>query len=214
MQKTQKSIEWWETKSFAVGELIMSILIGGTFSYVKPLIGVPLLVGLFFISCLLMWHAYSKTFVAIPPLLTILIPSILNIFCIIGLVVWQSYYSEPKQLNFAAPDALTALVLQNMDIRIADLVRESPVIRNKSFNNCVLYGPAVIALKGKADLIRCTLLTDDINDCFMPSEEKFYWGVIMFDDCTFIHCKFRSISFVGSPRIIEKIKQQTVLERN
>ena len=49
-----------------------------------------------------------------------------------------------KKLTFATPDAYMPSVLQNQTIRIVELARENLVIRGKTFENCDIYGPAVI----------------------------------------------------------------------
>jgi len=77
-----------ESKSFALGVAIMSIVIGGTFSYLKPTIGVPMLVILFCISCLLIWKAFQKT--------SVIIPSLIIITSVVGLWIWQKYWPQPQ----------------------------------------------------------------------------------------------------------------------
>ncbi len=51
---------WWDTKQAAWGVIVLSVAIGGTFSYLKPCVGIPILVILFAIGVWLIWRAYRQ----------------------------------------------------------------------------------------------------------------------------------------------------------
>ena len=178
----------------------MSIVIGGTFSYLKLSIGIPVLVILFCLSCLSLWKAHSRQSIAIPSLLVVL--------CGIAISVGQFYFSESKKLNFATPDELTASILQNKNIRIGDLTREESVIRGKTFENCHIYGPAIIGLQD-CILSSVNKFTEiDVNGVFIETTNKTVSGAIGFDACVIKNCVFHKISFIGSPKSIRGLKEK------
>ena len=199
--KTQK---WWETKPVAYGEALMLVVIGAIFSYLKLNYGMPSLIALFCIGILLIWKAYKKE--------SILIPVVLILFCILCLTIWQSYFSEPKQLNFATPDELIPSLLQNKSIRINDLVREDNIIRNRTFENCHIYGPAIIALN-KCITTQATFTEIDINGVFIETTNKIVSGVIELNTCIIKNCTFHKISFIGTPDDIKRLKNQVINEK-
>jgi len=55
-----------------------------------------------------------------------------------------------RRTMLATPDQLLDSHLRNLQIRIADLVREDFVIRGRVIEDCYLYGPAMITLKPDA----------------------------------------------------------------
>ena len=201
MVKTTTETKWWETKPFAYGETVIFILIGVVFSYLKPVIGFPFLVGLFSVGCLLIWKAYSNQSVGIPILV--------NILCVGCLFIWQMRFSESKQLNFATPDALTSPILQNMNIRISDLTRESTTIRNKTFINCRIYGPAIIVLDSNSivAITRCGFMDTTFDDGFIETTNTRVMGAIRLAECTLTECTFHKIGIIDSPERIQRIKE-------
>ncbi|MGD1043318.1 MAG: hypothetical protein ABR913_09720 [Sedimentisphaerales bacterium] len=110
--------------------------------------------------------------------------------------------TAPKQ-TFAIPDALTAPTLQNMTIRLSDLVREDFIIRNRTFVNCHIYGPAIISLT------QCTLINNvftEAENIFIETTDKTVTGAIGLDNCIIKDCTFHKISFIGLHEQIEFLK--------
>ncbi len=194
----KESPEWWETKWAAYFEVGMSIVIGGAFSYLKPTIGIPVLVILFCISCLSLWKAYSRE--------SITIPSLLVVLCGIVVSVGQSYLIESKQLNFATPDALSSPLLQNMNVRINDLTRENFIIRNKTFENCHIYGPAIIICSD------CVIVKNSFEEvipegAFIETTNTTISGAVSLEHCILKNCVLHKISMIGNPEQIKDIKK-------
>jgi hypothetical protein len=107
---------------------------------------------------------------------------------------------------FAMPDALVAPTLQNMNIRISDLTREEFTIRNKVFDNCHIYGPAIIALTNST-------ITKSIFEEVVPSgalietSNKIISGAILLENCIVRNCTLHKIGIIGAPEAIKKIKE-------
>jgi cell division protein FtsB len=115
----------------------------------------------------------------------------------------------PKQI-FATPEALMSPVLQNMTIRICDLTREDFVIHDKTFENCHIYGPAIIACDNviMTDSIITAAVPPDPNSFFIETTSQFCLGAVLFKDCTFKHCALDKIGIIGTHEQITNLKQQ------
>lgn len=116
----------------------------------------------------------------------------------------EEYQKEAKQ--FATPDELTASHLKGLTIRIADLVREDIVIRNKVFEDCYIYGPAMLALI-KDNIFVENQMGGSLESIFVPTENPKIIGAIALENCVFKKCHFRNTGIIGLPAEIEKIKQ-------
>lgn len=114
----------------------------------------------------------------------------------------------PALRLLATPDELTQSVLQNRDIRLADLVREDFMIRYKTFINCHIYGPAVILPKGKTTFVHPIMLVSPESGLIETSNATVSGAVVLYN-CTVQDCTFHDISIIGSPQQIAKIKAGT-----
>jgi len=70
-------------KLAAYGEAIMLLAFGAIFSYLKPIIGIPVLIVLFVVGFLLIWKAYTKQ--------PIMIAFLSALFSVVCLSAWQVY---------------------------------------------------------------------------------------------------------------------------
>jgi hypothetical protein len=107
---------------------------------------------------------------------------------------------------FATPDELTASHLKGLTIRIADLVREDIVIRNKVFENCYIYGPATIFPIGKGRFLE-NVFDTNLDSIFIITNQKNLVGVIGVENCSFINCHFQRIAFIGPETLKQKIME-------
>ena len=53
-------MSWWDSKLAAWGTTLVLLAIGGIFSYLKPVVGIPVLVALFLVGVYLIWRASRK----------------------------------------------------------------------------------------------------------------------------------------------------------
>jgi len=128
-------------------------------------------------------------------------------FLMISVILASHSLYVNKPSIFATPDELIPSVLENMTIRISDLVREDHVIRNRIFKNCYIYGPAMIGVKNVNIFINSGI-EGNYDITFIETTNKLVIGVIEIQDCTFTDCHFRKIGFIGSPENIAKLKPQ------
>ncbi|MDO8716919.1 MAG: hypothetical protein Q7J73_08985 [Dehalococcoidales bacterium] len=117
----------------------------------------------------------------------------------ISLILSAQQLYKDKQLTFATPDALIPLNLSGLQINVADLARNDLTIKNKTFNNCDLYGPAVIAMLGDYVVVTGNTFDASIDTMFTVQDtDRWISGVIAFENVQFINCRFHKIGIIGS----------------
>lgn len=128
------------------------------------------------------------------------IPHIAVLLIIFSIVAGAYNLYQHKEPNFTTPDALIPLNLRDLKINVADLVRQDAIVKNKTFYNCDLYGPAVFGAIGEHNVY--DVITMDINN---PSEGFIVvetpitvTGVIGIDSCQFINCRLHGVAFMGN----------------
>jgi hypothetical protein len=80
-----------------------------------------------------------------------------------------------------------------------------PVIRGKTFTDCVIEGPAVIAILDGMILDGCNLgaTATARNLLLKPLGDKIV-GAIGIADCRFVRCRFVQVGFTGNEALIWK----------
>lgn len=130
---------------------------------------------------------------------------IMNLLMVSVILTSYSIYVN-KPSNFATINELIPSVLQHKNIRVVDLAMQDPIIRNRTFEDCQIYGPAVF-LNERCNMYDCDM--DAGREAgFIKTSNAILWGVIKFQDCVFRRCSFYKIGFIGLPEDIDKIKSQ------
>lgn len=83
------------------------------------------------------------------------------------------------------------------------------VVSGKTFTDCVIEGPAVMASVGKGvSLEQCNLgaAADVKNLMLKPMGEKII-GAIGFDDCRFVRCRFVQVGFTGPDAYLTQLSE-------
>lgn len=147
------------------------------------------------------------------PLGIIILLIIVNLF----LMPYTIYKSRQSQINtlqeqldtarqsYATPDELLPSRLSGLSIRVSDLTRESNTVRNKVFDDCYIYGPAVAVITGTTE-IRNNNFDGSPDSIFIITTNQTVWGTIVLDNCIFTNCKFSNVGFIGDATTIAKIK--------
>ena len=108
-----------------------------------------------------------------------------------------------RRTMLATPDQLLDSHLRNLQIRIADLVREDFVIRGRVIEDCYLYGPAMITLLN-SNLLRCVF--DGNRDITLVEvTQPRIQGAILFEQCTLNRCHFRRVAVIGQSELLNKL---------
>jgi hypothetical protein len=120
--------------------------------------------------------------------------------------------TDISQAKVISGSELSRAYLQGVDVRITDLTRESDLIQNRTFENCRIFGPAVLSLQGTSSTYNCTTeAPEGISSALFEVDPSRKWmvGPIGVLNCTFIRCTFTGIGFVGKKELIDKILSNT-----
>jgi hypothetical protein len=122
------------------------------------------------------------------------------------------YVNKPSNLKLATPDELTQSVLRDRDIRLSDLTREDFRIRNKTFINCHIYGPAIIYPTKQTVLYNLKFVEITTEGGLIITTNKSISGAVSFEGCVLQDCTLHKISFIGSKERIAAIKSHSNLK--
>jgi hypothetical protein len=81
-------------------------------------------------------------------------------------------------------------------------------VAGRTFNNCLLYGPAVLLALARVELDSCILgeTGGDVRNLVLrPASPTSVIGAIPFQDCRFFECDFDAVGFTGSPAFVQSI---------
>ena len=124
------------------------------------------------------------------------------------LVEWAPFLANAESAAFASGDTLSRNYLHRMTIRLADLADSNNNVRNRTFEDCDIYGPGVVITKGIAVLADCTF--DEAFDSVtwqLPEQQKKIIGAIALVDCSIRNCRFHRIGVVVPPHLMDKWRE-------
>lgn len=80
-------------------------------------------------------------------------------------------------------------------------------IRDKTFTDCVIEGPAVMAVMNGTHFENCAMgTTTDIRTVlYRPVSDQKMGGVVGVANCQFVRCRFVQIGFTGSHELVEEL---------
>lgn len=115
----------------------------------------------------------------------------------------------PQSGQMSAGAASTRDVFKNEHLRFWDLIgRVGGPITGKTFVDCELDGPAVLAILNSVHLESSSLATDDLEKCLIEVPEgKVLMGIFGLEDCKFLRCKFSSVAFIGTAANMNLIRK-------
>jgi hypothetical protein len=83
-------------------------------------------------------------------------------------------------------------------------------VRNKTFQECDLVGPAIVSIGGKSVVEYCSLegpTGGKIESHLVLMQDKVLFGAIRFTDCGFLRCRFVDIGMAGDQVDLDHMKQ-------
>jgi hypothetical protein len=95
-------------------------------------------------------------------------------------------------------------------VRIAELAKDTEILDGYDFNDCDIWGPAVLAV-----LDNNTLMNSGFDGDFdsilweVPSTRKRVVGAVGVQNCKFIGCRFHRIGFAGPAEFVVKFREGT-----
>lgn len=80
-------------------------------------------------------------------------------------------------------------------------------IEGKTFTDCLIEGPAVVAVMNNTTFASCAMgtTTDTRNLLYRPMGQKLA-GVVGMSNCTFVRCRFAQVGFTGSDGLLEQLQ--------
>lgn len=80
-------------------------------------------------------------------------------------------------------------------------------IRDKTFTDCVIEGPAVMAVMNGTFFENCAMgTTTDVRTLlYRPVSDQKMAGVVGVANCRFVRCRFVQVGFTGSEDLVEQL---------
>jgi hypothetical protein len=118
-----------------------------------------------------------------------------------GILEWVPFLDPSGGL--ATSQYLTSRFLQGQSFALSMVAHEG-VIKNRTFDDCDIYGPAVIFMGGVGQTVGCTF--DGLPEYTLIPSKTLPNGAIVAKDCNFKNCRFYKISIVAPQEIIDKMR--------
>jgi hypothetical protein len=131
-------------------------------------------------------------------------------------VPWWLQRRQPKSLDTSKkaeqppPQTINPLetYFSKKIIRLVDLIYDEQYeVKGKTFEDCVIFGPALIAFVPPGNISDCTWRGDP-DSLFIevvPKERAI--GIVGIKDCTFRRCRFVGIGMIGPKEAVEHWKK-------
>jgi hypothetical protein len=105
----------------------------------------------------------------------------------------------------ASSKELSGRYISQQTFAVADLVLDGK-IEGRTFEDCEIYGPAVLVLSGVGQMYKCGF---DHPAAFITANQEHVVGPILVKDCSFKQCRFHGVGFIGPEETIKKFKSGT-----
>lgn len=85
----------------------------------------------------------------------------------------------------------------NQTLRLADLTVTEDLLENLRFENCIIIGPAVVALVGNISMVHCGFDAPDANALLwrVATDRDVVIGAVAAVDVEFYSCRFQRVGF-------------------
>lgn len=112
--------------------------------------------------------------------------------------------SEAFGREIAARDAFEKEAVWLPLLAVHTMNAGEAVIKGKTFTNCVIEGPALVAVLSGTTFDGCNMgaASDPKSMLFAPRGPRLV-GAIGLQDCRFVRCRFVQIGYTGSPEFLE-----------
>jgi hypothetical protein len=166
----------------------------------------------------LFWPEIKRIRIVNDPAKTVLSesPAWLYIFAVAAVLavsVWGGsiYYSVQNAPRILTADEFAEPFIRGKHFRLSDFIAYAGgnVIAGRTFEDCWIYGPAVVVASGVGILHKNVFDAQSFEEVFweVPTDHPIR-GVINLRDCTFRRCVFVGVAFVGTKEQIAKWKAE------
>lgn len=92
-------------------------------------------------------------------------------------------------------------------LAVHQLNAQEPIIRGKTFTDCLIEGPALVAVLEGSAFDGCNMgVVSDSRSLFFKPEGPFAVGAVGLAECRFVRCTFRQVGFIaGEPFMSDMI---------
>lgn len=111
----------------------------------------------------------------------------------------------------ALPEDLARTHIIHLSFRIGDMARDELIIRNRTFEDCTIYGPAVLLPLGGGQILQdCSFLANAPEEMFLDigTQPRTIIGAIGLEGCVFRRCRLVKIGFAGPPSLLEAMQRE------
>ena len=123
-----------------------------------------------------------------------------------GIKEWLPFVDPAGGVRAGAKE-LTGKYIAGHTFNITDLAYRAKII-GRHFEDCDIYGPAVLAVAGIGHVADCTF-SGSLDSTFITVEQRVLLGPILLENCTFRKCRFHEIGFIGNQEAREKFAKGT-----
>ena len=118
--------------------------------------------------------------------------------------------ADPLNRAWATRPELAHTHVVDRRFRLVDVPHEAGVIRNKTFERCLLYGPVILGLYGinrfeGSNSLAIGLTNVEWHLTEAP-EGTTKAGMVGLDGCLFMNCQFHDVGFWGTKRNIDALR--------
>ena len=88
-----------------------------------------------------------------------------------------------------------------------------PVIEGRTFTDCVIEGPALIAIMSGTTFEDCNMgLTDDVRSLLYRPMGPRLVGAIGFSNTRFVRCRFMQVGFTSSNEVLDTLATELTVK--
>jgi hypothetical protein len=120
-----------------------------------------------------------------------------------GILEWAPFLDPTG--GFSSATQLTGKFIQGQSFHLS-MVAYNGKITNRNFDDCDIYGPAIIYLTGTSMVTDCGF--DGVPENILIVTKYVPLGAIWMENTVIRDCRFHRISIVGSQEVIDKIKRE------
>jgi len=117
-----------------------------------------------------------------------------------GILEWVPFLDPTG--GFSTAEQLTGKFITGQSFNISSIVHDG-IIKNRTFDDCDIYGPAVLAPDGVGIMHKCTFY-GEAESVFIVVAQQMVLGPIHLLDCNFKNCRFYKVGFIGNQKNVDE----------
>lgn len=115
------------------------------------------------------------------------------------LIEWAPFLDPTGGIT--PPQQLSGKYINGHSFHIYEIAKESKIL-DKTFEDCDIFGPAVIHPAGAGQISDCSF-EGSIDMTFIKTTQNRLVGIILAQNCIFKKCRFHNIAIIGNPESVD-----------